>query len=49
MKVSRVRKIGYILSSGPKPLKQYQEQPQASGVNETLCLLCVLNSPITPS
>lgn len=49
MKASHVRKIGYILSSSSKPLKQSQEQPQASGVNETLCLLCVLNSPITSS
>ena len=49
MKVSHVRKIEYILSSGPKPLKPSQEQPQVSGVNEILCLLCVLNSPITPS
>lgn len=45
MKVSHVKEIGYILPSGPKPLKQSQEQPQPSGVNETLCVLCFLNSP----
>lgn len=49
MKVSHVRKIEYTLSSGPKPLKASQEQPRVSGVNEMFCLLCVLNSPITPS
>lgn len=49
MKGSHVRKIGYNLSSGPKPLKPSQEQPRVYGVNEILCLLCVLNSPITPS
>lgn len=44
MKVNHVRDIGHILSSGPKPLKQPQEQPQPSGVNETLCILGFLNS-----
>lgn len=49
MKVSHVKEIGYILPSGPKPLKQSQEQPQPSGVNETLCVLCFLNSPSPPA
>lgn len=49
MKESHIRKIEYNISSGPKPLKPSQEQPWVSGVNEILCLLCVLNSPITSS
>lgn len=28
MKVSNVREMGYMLSSGPNPLKRSQEQPQ---------------------
>lgn len=43
------KEMGYILSSGPKPLKLSQEKLQPSGVNETLRLLCFLSSPITSS
>ena len=45
-KSSGVREMEYILSSGSKHLKLSQTQLQPSGVNETHCLLCFLNSPI---
>lgn len=44
MKVSNVREMGHMLSSGPNPLKHSQEQPQPlESVKHFACFVVILS------